>query len=202
LEELNKHLEGMALACVSNSIVGDQNIQGGHDNSINNINLKLEININPVNKLSLDHIDPSKMKELIETFDINAEKLNLLLGDYLKHLLCDKEHPENQAVKYIKKKPPTYNSLVEDKNGNKMNVIKGLKDTCELLSDPVLETLKSKLKECLKVYKKDESFDDGLYDDAIKELKKELNKDNVKKSLKSVLQNDILHDIEYKLVVE
>ena len=144
------------------------------------------------------------MKNLIETYDDdkskNPEKLNLLLTDYIKDVICDNEHPENHAVKYIKKKPPTYNCFVEDTEGNTVTVIKGLKDTCELLSDPMLNTLKVKLKEFLQKYKEDDSnFDYSLYEDAIKQLRKELNKGTVKKALSSVLQNDILNNIQMKL---
>jgi hypothetical protein len=139
------------------------------------------------------------MRTIIEKYDENNQKLNLLLGDYIKNMLCDTQHPENQAVKYITKKPPTYNSTIEDSEGKTVNVIKGLKDTCELLTDPILDQLKLKLKECLKTYKNDSSeFDYSLYEDAFKELKKELNKSNVKKALSSVLKNDILQNIEMK----
>ena len=71
-------------------------------------------------------------------------------------IICNKEHPENHAVKYIKKKPPTYNSVIEDPEGNTVTVIKGLKDTCELLSDPILNKLKKKMIEFCKKYHKDD----------------------------------------------
>ena len=133
----------------------------------------------------------------------NNDKVNLLLSDYIKDIICDSSHPENHAIKYIKKKPPTYNALVEDSDGNTVSVIKGLKDTCELLTDPILDQLKIKLKEFIIKYKKDTQpdFDYFLYENAIRELKKELNKSNVKKALSSVLKNDILNNIEMKLNV-
>lgn len=174
-------------------------------NSNNDINMKIEININPITKLNIEYIAPEKMKALIENYDDgsskNPEKLNLLLSDYIKDVICDTQHPENHAVKYTKKKPPTYNSLIEDTEGNTVSVIKGLKDTCELLSDPILNKLKSKMKEFINKYKgdNDPNFDYSLYEDAINQLRKELNKDNVKKALSSVLRNDILNNIEMKL---
>lgn len=174
-------------------------------NSNNDINMTIEININPITKLNVNYIEPEKMKALIENYDSsssrNPEKLNLLLSDYIKDVICDNEHPENHAVKYTKKKPPTYNSLIEDTEGNTVSVIKGLKDTCELLSDPILNQLKTKMKEFINKYKgdNDSNFDYSLYEDAIKQLKNELNKDNVKKALSSVLRNDILNNIEMKL---
>lgn len=174
-------------------------------NSNNDINMKIEININPITKLNINYIEPEKMKALIESYDNgsskNHDKLNLLLSDYIKDVICDEEHPENHAVKYTKKKPPTYNSLTEDVDGNPVTVIKGLKDTCELLSDPILNQLKSKMREFIKKYKGDDdpNFDYSLCEDAINQLRKELNKDNVKKALSSVLRNDILNNIEMKL---
>ena len=181
----------------------------GNNNTVNNsnndINMKIEININPITKLNVNYIEPEKMKALIESYDNgsskNPDKLNLLLSDYIKDVICDEQHPENHAVKYTKKKPPTYNSITEDADGNPVTVIKGLKDTCELLSDPILNQLKSKMKEFVNKYKGDDdpNFDYSLYEDAINQLRKELNKDNVKKALSSVLRNDILNNIEMKL---
>lgn len=66
---------------------------------------------------------------------------------------------KNHAVKYVSKRPPTYTAITEDSDGNTISVIKGLKDTCELLTDPILDRLKQKLRECLRQYKGDEDFD-------------------------------------------
>lgn len=184
---------------------------GGENNTY--INVKIEIN--PITKLQIDHIETDKIKHMIEKIDndkeiskgmekFNNDKVNLLLSDYIKDMICDIKHPENHIVKYIKKKPPTYNSLIEDSDGNTVSVIKSLKDTCELLTDPILDQLKIKLKEFIIKYKKDTEpdFDYGLYENAIRELKKELNKQNVKKALSSVLKNDILNNIQMKLSIQ
>lgn len=192
--ELNNMLKELDTLKHSNNIINSPIIVGNNNHN----NIKIEININPITKLDISHIPPSDMKTIIEKYDDNNQKLNLLLGDYIKNMICDTQHPENQAVKYITKKPPTYNSTIEDSDGKTVNVIKGLKDTCELLTDPILDQLKLKLKECLKTYKNASEFDYSLYEDAFKELKKELNKANVKKALSSVLRNDILQNIEMK----
>ena len=188
------------------NVTGDKNVIGQNNYCNNEINMKIEININPITKLNINHLETDKMKMLIENFDTpqskpNPEKLNLLLSGYIKDVICDEQHPENHVVKYIKKRPPTYNSITEDSDGNTINVIKGLKDTCELLSDPILDQLKIKMKEFINKYRKDTEpdFDYSLYEDAINQLKKELNKANVKKALSSVLKNDILNNIEMKL---
>jgi hypothetical protein len=193
LNNLLKELE--TLKHGNNNIINSPIIVGNNNHN----NIKIEININPITKLDISHIPPSEMRTIIEKYDDNNQKLNLLLGDYIKNMLCDTQHPENQAVKYITKKPPTYNSTIEDSDGKTVNVIKGLKDTCELLTDPILDQLKLKLKECLQTYKHGSNeFDYSLYEDAFKELKKELNKANVKRALSSVLKNDILQNIEMK----
>jgi len=198
IEEKDRLIESLRKSDMSGNsgIIGDHNMY---------INVKIEIN--PITKLQVGHIETDKMKNLIEKYDDpavpkNSDKLNLLLSGYIKEqLLCDTQHPENHSVKYIKKKPPTYNAIIEDSDGNTVSVIKGLKDTCELLSDPILDQLKVKLSEFIKKYKPDEDpeFDYCLYEDAIKQLKKELNKITVKKALSSVLQNDILNNIQMKL---
>jgi hypothetical protein len=176
----------------------------------NNIN---PININPIQNIDINYIDSNKMKDMIEKYDDsrykyhgsslldepkNMEKINMAISDYIKDMICNKEHPENHSVKYVKKNPPTFNSLTSDDSGKRINVINGLKDTCELLTDPILDKLKLKIKEFVQKYRKDDDYD-LLYEDAIKELKKELNKKTVKKALSSVLKNDILNDIEMKL---
>ncbi len=190
------------------TIHGDNN--GSVNNNINNINFKIEIN--PITKLDVSHIAFSQMQQMIEEFSDklpiiggkqtkNNDRLSLILSDYIKKILCDKEHPENHAVKYTRKKPPTYKAVTENSNGDKVNVIANLKETCELLTDPVLDLLKVKLKEFIKKYRKDDQpeFDYVLYEETIKELKKEFNKDSVKRALKGVLQNDILDNIEMKI---
>ena len=156
------------------------------------INIERVEIINPVNKLDVSYIEPGKMKSLIDEY--NYTKLNLLLGNYIKDIICNKDHPENHSVKYVRKKPPTYNSVIQDGDGNLINVVKNLKDSCELLTEPILETLKSKLKQYIKHYKNEEDYDVDMVND----IYKELNKDAVKKALGSVLQNDILNNIQMK----
>lgn len=186
-------------------------INSGSTNTVNfnnstvtinsNTNINVNIEIHPVTKLALDHISPEKMKEVIEKYNLDKSKLNYLLTDYLNNVLCDSQHPENHAVKYIKRYPPTFNSITEDSDGNIITVIKGLNDSCELLSDPVLDVLKKKLHECIIKYREGEDYDYSLYDNAIKELKKELRKDKIKKVLSNFLKNDLINNIEMKLKI-
>lgn len=159
--------------------------------------IQININVNPITKLDTKHVEPEKMKKLVEEY--TYEKLNLLLSDYIEDIIHNKKVPDNHCVKYVKKKPPTYSSIIE-KDGETITVIKNLKDSCELLSQPVLETLKKKLKECNRLYKTDEEFQ-NMYEDTIKDVYRELNKDTVKKALRSVLEDSILNDIEMKIKV-
>ena len=177
------------------------NIHGNNNHHNNNINVNVILDIkdiNSINKLTTDHIEPEKMKDFIEKY--SYDKLSLFLSEYIKDIICNKELPQNHSVKYITKNPPRFNSLVENDHGEKINVIKNLKDSCEVLSQPVLVTLKKKLNECLKKYKNDEEFITDC-DFEIKGIRKELNKECVKRALRSVLQNDILTDIEMKLTI-
>ena len=184
---------------IENQIINNHIINENITNTVN-----INIVINPITKLNTKHITTDRLKLLILKYDDMSkktpEKLNLLLSGYIKDVICDSEHPENHAIKYTKVRPPTYSCKVEDTNGNTINVIKGLKDTCELVTDPILLTLKRKIKQFLIKYAKDDKddFDYGLYDTAIEQLRKEFNNDNVKKALSCVLQNDILNNIKMK----
>ncbi len=178
------------------TLTGNHNTLTNSNNTVNVENINVIFDINTINKITSGHIEPEKMKEFIENYDYT--KLNLFLSGYIKELICNKTQPQNHSVKYVTKNPPRFNSLVENKEGEKINVIKNLKDSCELLSEPVVTTLKTKLKECLNKYKKDCDFKEEC-DYEIKQISKELNKESVKKALSSVLQNDILTDIQMKL---
>ena len=177
-----------------NNGINNGNNNGTINNGVIN-NITLNVTVNPISKLNIDYIIPEKMKDLVEEY--NYPKLNYLISNYIKDMIHNKEHPENHSVKYIKMKPPTFSNTIE-KDGENINVIKNLKDSCELLSEPVLANLKKKLRQCKKVFKNDSDFQ-NLYEDTVKEIYKELNKDVVKKALSTVLQTDILNDIEMKI---
>lgn len=172
-------------------------VDTNNGNINNGNNISISIIINPVSKLEVGYIDPEKMKKFIEEY--NFSNSELLMSDYIKDIIHNKEHPENHCVKYLTKRPPTYINVIEKDNKN-INVIKNLKDSCELLSEPVLSTLKKKLKECKKVFENDQEFQQ-VYEDTVSEIYRQLNRDSVKKALKSVLQNDVLNDIEMKITM-
>lgn len=209
LIKLNEHLLNQNI--LIEELKGKLSVNGNNNNILigkntncnNDINMKIEILVNPVTNLNVKYMTSDKMKVFIETYDKkekNSEQLNLLLSEYIKQIICNDEHPENHVVKYTMKKPPTFISITKDDEGNTVTLIKGLKDTCELLSDPILDKLKIKLKHFITKYKDESTFDYSLYEDSITLLRKEFKKDNVKKALSSVLQYDILNNIEMKFI--
>jgi hypothetical protein len=191
----------------STTITGNNNISVSPGGKCTVTNINVQIQIQPVTKLALEHITPEKMKEVIEQYDSDKSKLNYLLSEYLNNLFCDTQHPENHSVKYIKRYPPLFNSITEDADGKTITVIRGLKDTCELLTDPVLDVLKVKLNECIRKYKRekedpDSDYDYSLYENAIRELQKELRKDKIKQVLANFLKNDLINNIQMKFKID
>ena len=141
---LNRHLERKVF-CVDmkllhskyeNLLKSNQIINNDSHNTNCHNTININVSVNPITKLEISHLNVDKIKDYIENYK-NNDKLNLFLADYIKDIICHKDHPENHAVKYIRKYPPTYNSLIE-KDGEVIGVVKGLKETCELLSNPIL----------------------------------------------------------------
>ena len=95
-----------------------------------------------------------------------------------------------------KKRPPTYLYTIENINNKQSNCIKGLRDTVELLSYPILKQFKLKFK--LSNIKTFDDLDYILYKDTIKEIKSMIDKNIIKKVLNSVLKYEILNDINMK----
>lgn len=154
--------------------------------------------INSVSNLDISYLSVDDMKLFIETYDENRNEFNMLLGNYIRLIIHNKKHPENHCVKYLKKKPQTYNVLIKDSDGNTTWIAKGLKDTYESLCGPILYILRVGLKKYVKKYRRDDDYDYSLYEDTVKILKDEFNDKNVKKALSSVLQHNILYDNEMK----
>lgn len=191
-------------------------------NNNNTINIKIELQ--PITKLNkILNENDSAVYNLIEKYDDikkikneaefkNVAGVKHLLSDYLKINLCDESKKENHCIKYITKDPPSY-SIIEKKDidGNIITVIRGLKDSVDLLSDPVLNALKKTLIKFERTLKKDSleatkngteselKYDYELYDVTIKALKNELNKKNVQAALKQFLKHDLLNDINMKI---
>lgn len=195
------------------------------NNITNTVNIKIELHpVSDLNKI-LNGNDIS-VYNLIERYDIikqnkndedfkNIKDVKFLLSDYLKTNLCDKSKQENHCIKYISKDPPSYHiAEKKDLDGKIITVIRGLKDSVDLLSDPVLNALKKELTKFEKTLKKENieavknsteselKYDYELYDITIKALKNELNKNNVQAALKQFLKHDILNDINMKMILD
>lgn len=62
----------------------------GNNNTINNNNvwnINVAINIQPISKLSLDHITEDKMEKMVHDFDMSPKKFDYLLTNYLNIVL-------------------------------------------------------------------------------------------------------------------
>jgi hypothetical protein len=183
-------------------------------NKCNNDDInKCIIHINPIDKFDVSCIDDEKMKDLVIKYDLsiqyeinpyfkypvlNFPPVKIILSEYIKYMICNKDNLENQCVKYISKRPPIYSILISDKDGNPVQLNKNIKDACEILIKPILNILKNKLKECLITYEHTD-FEKKYYR-AIDKLQRELNDEYiVQTALSSVLQNDIITNIQMKL---
>jgi len=157
---------------------------------------------NPISQASATHISVERMRNLIEKYDTpdGKSKLGLLLSDYIRDILCNKDHPENHVVKYVRLKPPTFHVVSLGENGDTLTSIKGIKDTCDVLTTPLFQLLKAKLKECLRCIKHDPTFDFDIYEEGIKNLKSDLNEGIVKKVIGNILRYDIVNDHYMKFV--
>jgi len=203
--------------------ITDNRIDNSITNNINNtINIKIELQ--PVSDLNKILSNDEALYNLIEKYDDikklkneeqfkNVKDVKFLLSDYLKTNLCDESKPENHCIKFVSKNPPSY-SITEKKDidGEIITVIRGLKDSVDLLSDPVLNALKKtlyKFERTIKLEnrKEEESrkyitkYDYAMYDTTIKALKNELNKKNVQNALKQFLKHEILNDINMKIKI-
>ena len=194
-------------------------------NNVTNNTVNINIELQPITNLNKMLNNEITVYNLIERYDDikqnkneedfkNIKDVKYLLSDYLKTNLCNESKQENHCIKYITKDPPSYH-IVEKKDidGNLIIVIRGLKDSVDLLSDPVLNALKNTLITFEKTLKKDTieaikngteselKYDYKLYDVTIKALKNELNKKNVQAALKQFLKHEILNDINMKMTM-
>ena len=198
------------------------------NNNNNNINIKIEIQ--PVSKISFNDISDDTLYNAIKEYS-KIEKITpndidnnivsksipeakFIISNLIKNSMCDKEKPENHSIKYVTKNPLTY-SIVEkeDDNGDIITSIRGFKESVNILTDPVLNALKTKLRLFEKTLKTESKnaikngseeelkYDYELYNKTIKALKNELNNKVVQNALKQFLKHDLLADINMKLSV-
>ena len=185
-------------------------------NNEDNTSTTSHIMINPINKLNLkDNIQNNKnliIKYEKHKHNCSDDLLQSMLSEYIKNLILNKNNPENHCIKYIKKKPPTYNIKILDENNNKPTcIIKKLHECPVILYEPICKIIKKQLKSLLyKSSNNNEEHDDVEDEDdkleytnnTVHSLANQLAHHNGQKilmsSIKSVLHNNILFDKEMK----
>ena len=156
------------------------------------------IKVNPISQLDLTN-NMNNNKLMLDKFDdnkCNENSLIVLLTEYIKNIIYNKNIPENMCITYIRRRQPMFNIVI---NNDKTitNDIKSAKDICDLYSEMFLKIIKKEMKnftKYIKNIKKDNNNidDDLLYDmnviDTFKDLLRKENIINIiSHSLKNVL---------------
>lgn len=159
---------------------------------INNKKDEIRKKENPILELNTSYISVNEMIELVDKYDddLSFSNLKFLLLKYINNILCNKEYEENYAIKYIRKKPSMYSIFYAENT----IFIKDLKNTCEILCNPILYLLLDKFNEFLYFISLDPLYDLSLYEDTIEKLRILLNRDTImivlKNFLKHILKNN------------
>lgn len=161
------------------------------------ININTKKTLNAIDELDTSYIKINKMREMINIYDTNKDKLNNLLSEYIKNIICNENYPENHCIKFVDKKMKIF-SLYIIEDGVKKHIRDNYKQLCHIASEYFYKIIKKQLSKCLKFYKDDSDFQ-NLYEDTIIEFEKDLNIDNVNKALKICLHAYILNDKNMKI---
>lgn len=161
------------------------------------ININTKKTLNAIDELDTSYIKINKMREMINIYDTNKDKLNNLLSEYIKNIICNENYPENHCIKFVDKKMKIF-SLYIIEDGVKKHIRDNYKQLCHIASEYFYKIIKKQLSKCLKFYKDDDEFQ-NLYEDTIIEFEKDLNIDNVNKALKICLHAYILNDKNMKI---
>jgi hypothetical protein len=165
-------------------------------NSHNNYNIN--ITINPIDKLNVDYIKKEELQGMFDKLNKDqAGHMDLVLKNYIRSILSNEDHPENHAVKYTKKDPPMFSTIVTENDKQKC-VINDLKDTCDLISQPLIEVMLKKIKKSWGEMKQDPDFDD-MDQNLVDALRDTLKNERVREILKRYLKSDILENVEMKI---
>ena len=118
-------------------------------NNTNNINIKIEIT--PISEISLKNEEA--LYEMVKKYSTiekikneqcykHVDGVKFIFSDFLKSQLCDDNYPEKHPIKYLSKNPQSYH-IVEKRgiDGEIITIIRGLKDSVDILSNPVLDAL-------------------------------------------------------------
>ncbi len=201
INELQKTIEELRL----NQVVNITNINN-IDNSINNTNnidnsTNVNIVINPINEISLDYMDLNKIKNMLIDCDDNNDYNYILanLVELVEDILCDPNHTENHCVKYINKRPLTYDTSHKDIHGKIHSRILGLSGTISLIHKYIRDILKNKIDECKKINKKEMKDDMDDYQFTMNEIYRIIKEDS-QKITSDFLQNVLANKPEFKKI--
>jgi len=162
-------------------------------------NYNININFHPINQLNMDHIHKEYLQEMFDKLNKDqAGNMDLVLKRYIANMLSNKDYPDNHAVKYTKKDPPMFSTLVTE-NETQVRVINDLKDTCDLISEPLIEQMLKKIKDSWREMRQDPDFDETMDVNLLEALRDKLKNENVRRILKRYLRSDILENIEMKI---
>ena len=161
------------------------------------ININTKKTLNAIDELDTSYIKINKMREMINIYDTNKDKLNNLLSEYIKNIICNENYPENHCIKFVDKKMKIF-SLYIIEDGVKKHIRDNYKQLCHIASEYFYKIIKKQLSKCLKFYKDDDEFQ-NLYEDTIIEFEKDLIINNVNKALKICLHAYILNDKNMKI---
>ena len=161
------------------------------------VNINTKKTLNAIDELDTSYIKINTMREMINIYDTNKDKLNNLLSEYIKNIICNENYPENHCIKFVDKKMKIF-SLYIIEDGVKKHIRDNYKQLCHIASEYFYKIIKKQLSKCLKFYKDDDEFQ-NLYEDTIIEFEKDLNIDNVNKALKICLHAYILNDKNMKI---
>lgn len=172
------------------------------NNILNTVNIELlNINtnktLNTINELDTSYLKINKMRELIDIYDTNKYKLNNLLSEYIKNIICNENYPQNHCIKYVDKKMKIFSIYITE-HGFKTHIKDNYKQLCHIASEYFYNIIKKQLSKCLKFYKDDKEFQ-NLYEDTIIDFERDLTINNVNKALKTCLHVYILNDKKMKI---
>jgi hypothetical protein len=181
-----------------------QIIENNHNSTINSQinsnNINIIIQVQPIDKLNMDYI---KKEDLQIMFDkLNKDQvgnMDMVLKNYIQSLIANPDHPENHAVKYTKKDPPMFRTLITDANNTEKHVINDLKDTCDLISEPLIEQMLKKIKASWREFRQDPDFDETMDVNLLEDLRSKLKNENVRRILKRFIRSDILENVNMKI---
>jgi hypothetical protein len=194
IKELQEQLEKSQK--IINSHVNNHNNVNSHNNN-NNINIIIQVQ--PIEKMNLDYIKKEYLQEMFDKLNKDqAGNMDLVLKNYIRKILSNEDHPENHAVKYTKKDPPMFSTLITEDDKQK-HVINDLVDTCELISEPLIEQMLKKIKKSWREFCQDPDFDETMDVNLLDDLRSKLKNENVRRILKKYLKSDILEDVKMKI---